>query len=242
MPKECSVYIDEAGDLGVNRGTQWFVLTAVIIDSIEEPSIRATMKMIRSRLNKDNIHFREIKDFSKRSFVVRELSKHNFTFTNILFDTTKFDRQKMQNERIAYNYICRYLIERVSWFLRDTDRRGKIVLSSRGNSRDKELIKYISDKLIRYDFNEVENRFSKVMTLQAPEWDMLQLADVCATTTFYAYEKNGYGFTIPCFSKCLKSKLYIHNGKAIPYGIKYFNDSMKPSPEYFAGTQICKLT
>lgn len=28
----CTVYIDEAGDLGCNRGTQWFVLSAVIVD------------------------------------------------------------------------------------------------------------------------------------------------------------------------------------------------------------------
>lgn len=26
-----TVYIDEAGDLGIGRGTRWFVLTAVVV-------------------------------------------------------------------------------------------------------------------------------------------------------------------------------------------------------------------
>ena len=30
MSEKCTVYIDEAGDLGIGRGTHWFVLTAVI--------------------------------------------------------------------------------------------------------------------------------------------------------------------------------------------------------------------
>lgn len=40
----CKVYIDEAGDLGVCRGTQWFVLTAVIVQNNNEPAIRETLK------------------------------------------------------------------------------------------------------------------------------------------------------------------------------------------------------
>lgn len=31
MSTNCTVYIDEAGDLGINRGTQWFILSAVIV-------------------------------------------------------------------------------------------------------------------------------------------------------------------------------------------------------------------
>lgn len=29
---DCTVYIDEAGDLGYQRGTRWFVLSAVIVE------------------------------------------------------------------------------------------------------------------------------------------------------------------------------------------------------------------
>ncbi len=38
----CTVYIDEAGDLGINRGTRWFVLTACIVDKNAEPIVRSS--------------------------------------------------------------------------------------------------------------------------------------------------------------------------------------------------------
>lgn len=145
MSIPCTVYIDEAGDLGANRGTNWFVLTAVVVDATEEPKIRTTLKNIKLKLNLQNIHFRTIKDFNRRCYIVQELSQNDFTYVNILFDTTQMDKAKMPTDVLAYNYICRYLIERVSWFMRDTDRRGKIVLSSRGTTRDAELIDYIAN-------------------------------------------------------------------------------------------------
>lgn len=59
MTKKCSIYIDEAGDLGVNRGTQWFVLSAVIIDQEYEKQERQAFKNLKSRLNLNTIHFRK---------------------------------------------------------------------------------------------------------------------------------------------------------------------------------------
>ncbi|MCD8150735.1 MAG: DUF3800 domain-containing protein [Clostridiales bacterium] len=241
ITKECTVYIDESGDLGVNRGTQWFVLTAVVVDMEDEPAIRQTIMSLRSHLNVNCIHMRTIKDFSRKRFIVRELSKHNFTYMNILFDTHKFDLNKMTSERIAYNYICRYLIERVSWLLRDTNRIGNIVLSSRGTSKDGELIDYIKSKLMNYEFNNVSKCFASIKSYSAPSRDLLQLADVCATTMFWSYEKNGYGFITPCFARQLKKKLYSRNGQIMSYGIKYFSDEMKPDTDYFSGSKVCDI-
>ena len=48
---DCTVYIDEAGDLGYKRGTRWFVLSAVIVDKNEESAIRKKMLQVKSRLN-----------------------------------------------------------------------------------------------------------------------------------------------------------------------------------------------
>ena len=40
MSTQCTIYIDEAGDLGINRGTRWFVLTSVIVNKESELNIR----------------------------------------------------------------------------------------------------------------------------------------------------------------------------------------------------------
>jgi hypothetical protein len=45
----CTVYIDESGDLGINRGTRWFTLSGVIVNEESESDIRKTIKDIRSK-------------------------------------------------------------------------------------------------------------------------------------------------------------------------------------------------
>ena len=87
----CTVYIDESGDLGINRGTRWFVLSAVVVDKADEPNIRARINQIRSQLNIKEIHLKKIQNFNKRALIVCELNSEQFTYMNVLVDTNKFD-------------------------------------------------------------------------------------------------------------------------------------------------------
>lgn len=248
MPAKCTVYIDEAGDLGINRGTQWFVLTAVIINKDSESHMRNILKAIKKDLNLDNIHFRKLRNFEQRAYVVSKICDSDFDYINIILDTSKLNLHKLKTSRstltekpsvILYNHACRYLIERTSWLLRDTDRTGEIILSSRGTSRDTELIDYIN-KLLTYPGNEIANQFSKICSKTAESWDMLQLADICATSMFYYHEINTYGFLLPCHTMKLRQFLYQRNGSVDKYGIKYYSDEMKPNQNYFSDHMVCK--
>lgn len=237
---DCTVYIDEAGDLGINKGTKWFVLSAVVVDKSDEPSIRAKLNTIKSRLNVQQIHLRTIQDFYKRAVIVQELNGENFTYMNILVDTTKFDISKIPSATVAYNYVCKYLLQRVSWHLEKHGKMGDIVLSARGTSRDGELITYIKDKLLPYPGNSINAAvFNKISAKSAGSWDLLQLADVCATTMFTTYEENRYGFTTPCYSTAMNSHLYRKHGKVNSYGIKFFTPDMKPNIAELRKTRIC---
>ena len=236
----CTVYIDEAGDLGVGKGTRWFVLSAIIVDKNDEPAIRTKLSAIKTRLNAKEIHLRKISDYYRRAFIVQEISDEKFTYMNVIADTNKFDRSKISSTEVAYNYLCRMLLERVSWFLRDTGRTADVVLSARGTKRDGELIEYIQNKLIPYSGNQiVSNTLEKISAKQAAKWDLLQLADICATTMFLAYEENGWGFCTPCFSRVLQSHLYTYHGKIDSYGIKYFTPDMKPGVNELKNSWMC---
>lgn len=237
---DCTVYIDEAGDLGIGRGTNWFVLTAVIVDKKHEPSIRAKIQQIKSRLNLREIHFRNLSDFNRKAFAVRELSCEEFVYMNVLVDTSKFDISRIPSTTIAYNYVCKYLLQRVSWYLEKHNQVADIVLSARGTSRDGELIEYITDKLLPYPDNNIcASVFNKISAKTASSWDLLQLADVCATTMFLSHEENGFGFCVPCFSSALSNHLYMNNGKVSSYGIKYFTAYMKPDVEHLKSLWFC---
>lgn len=235
-----TVYIDEAGDLGIGRGTRWFVLSAVIVAKEDERAIRDKMSQIKSRLNVKEIHLRKIFEFSKRSFIVRELNSQKFTYINILVDTTKFDKTKIPNPLMAYNYVCKYLLERVSLFLVERGKVADVMLSARGTSRDGDLIRYIKEKLLPYEKNSInEAVFNKISAKGAGEWELLQLADVCATTMFLTYEINGYGFSTPCFSTAMANHLYRYRGIVESYGIKFFTNDMKPDVTQLKSTRVC---
>ena len=236
---KCNVYIDESGDLGVGKGTRWFVLTALIVDSQEEPALRNTLKNIKTKLNLREIHFRKIKDFNHRAYIVHKVSSHKFTIINVVVDTGKITLTQGKTKNgdnpslLTYNLAARYLVERVSWFLRDSNMRGDIILSSRGTSRDGELVDYIKNRLIPYQGNQISQVFDRVYSKTAASWDLLQLADVCATSWFFAYEINPYGLRVPYFAKRLASHLYCYNGKWRNYGIKYYDKNMDPGDDYF---------
>lgn len=237
---DCTAYIDEAGDLGINRGTTWFVLSGVIVEKRDETHIRATINSIKTRLNIQEIHLRKISDFNKRAFIVSELSGEPFTYMNVLVDTTKFDLSRIPDSNVAYNYICKYLRQRISSFLESTGKTADIVLSARGTKRDGELIQYITEKLLPYPTNRIDAAvFGKVSAKPASSWDLLQLADVCATTIFLTYEINGFGFCTPCFSLALQEHLYRKNGRLDSYGIKFFTPDMKPEVEELRKSRVC---
>ena len=231
-----TVYIDEAGDLGIKRGTKWFIISAVIVPISEEPSIRSTLSAIKTKFNIKDIHLRKINDFYKTAYIISQIKLHTFTTVNILMDT---DICPLKDSIKTYNYMCRILLERVAWFLRDNDSKANIVLSSRGTKRDGELIQYIKYKLIKYDYNEIPDVFCKIQSKPSSSWDLLQLADICATSMFKAYEINSLGFVTPCHINNLKDKIYKYNGKSDKYGLKYYSDNMKPDKSYFLEHRLC---
>lgn len=242
---DCTLYIDEAGDLGMNRGSDWFVLSGVLANKSDEAEIRDVIKNIRVKLNLNEIHFRKMVSFDKKVYVVSELSKCNFEYITIIADTNKLNLSKFHStptqrpSMIFYNHICRFLIEKASWLLRDTNRTADIMLSSRGTNRDNELIDYMK-KIISYKDNKIEPRFSSICAKSASSWDMLQLADVCATSMYNMHQLNGLGFITPCYTHKLQSHLYRYNGKTLlKYGMKYYDDAMAPDKNYFKDHTIC---
>ena len=234
--KHCTLYVDESGDLGIGRGTRWFVITGVVILKDDEKVIRETLSSIKTKLNIKEIHLRKMNDFNKTAYIVSKIKDLPFVTINILLDTNKL---LLKNSAMTYNHMCRFLVERASWYMRDNNLRGDIVFSSRGTRRDNELVTYIKE-LLDHEENKIAKVFENVKCKQASMWDMLQLADICATSMFRSYQINSWGFIVPCHMSSLKDKLYKHNKHVDKYGIKFYSDDMKPDAKYFEGHYMCK--
>ena len=230
MESNYTVYIDESGDLGYCRGTRWFVLSGVIVRKTDEKEIRRIIKSIRNRFNYNEIHLKKIDDYRRRLFIARELSKADFRYINILADTKVFSCRRLNGTGNAYNYLCRLLLERVSLALKTVDGCADIMLSARGTSRDAELVSYIKDKLLPYENNVIdEARFGSICAMSSNQWDLLQLADVCATSTFLAYEETEFGFCLPCLALSLAHNLFVYDGKIDGYGLKFVKPTVSPN-------------
>ena len=185
----CTLYIDESGDLGANRGTRWFVLSGVIVNNEDEPQIRQVLSAVKSKFNLKTIHWRNLSDFFKRVYIVSQLSDCRFTYINVLFDTDQYDETKISSGDYVYNFMCRLLLERASWFVDDEKRKANIVLSSRGTSKDAELVSYIEDKLFTYTWNDIKNVFEKVSAKPASSWESY----ICVKVILRVTESNTTG-------------------------------------------------
>ena len=233
---KCTLYIDESGDLGLNRGSRWFVITGTIVDEKNEPEIRSTIQSIRKKWNLNEIHMRKIYRFYEMGSIVNDIRELPFTTINIIMDTTKGQKK---SPNLMYNFLCRLLLERYSWYLRDNNLRGDVVLSSRGTEKDNDLISYINNMKLRNDNKIDASRIGKVCSHAASEWDVLQLADICATSMFKSHEIK-HECLMPCFMLSLSDHIYRYRGRILKYGIKYLEDDMQPNKQYFTDNEICR--
>lgn len=235
---EYAVYIDESGDLGIGKGTRWFVISAIVVQKDEEPLLRSAVSNIKNKLNLNCVHFRNIREFQKRLYIVKQIYNLPFTTINVIVDTSKWD---LRDSEQAYNYLSRILLERVSWFLRDNCAKADVVFSSRNTRRDKELIEYLNNKVLNYEWNKIApNTIASISSEKMEKYDMLQLADVCAAAMFKSHEPDTLGFIYPCYMNNLRDHLYTHNSKVFSYGMKYYSNNMQLDKSYIEEHSPCR--
>ncbi len=62
--KEYNVYIDESGDEGINKGSKFFILTAIIVDKEKDLEISKSIDQIKENLEmniKTQLHWKLLK-------------------------------------------------------------------------------------------------------------------------------------------------------------------------------------
>lgn len=216
--KEFNVYIDESGDEGINRGSKYFILTAIIVDKEKDLEISKSVDEIKSKLELDikvQLHWNRIHGLPNKEMIMKSISEQDLTIINIVIDTSKI---KFINSIDMYNYFSGYLYERICWYVTMLNGVANIKISSRGNLRKYNLLEFINSK--NHSIFKIDNdKISQIKIYPNSQKKLLQLADCCCSALGQALKY--HDDTTLKYVNYLKPKFYSYKGKYIGYGLKY---------------------
>lgn len=215
--KEYNVYIDESGDEGINKGSKYFILTAIIVKKDKDLEISKKVDEIKTNLEmniKSQLHWKLIKGYPNKMMIMKTIKDLDIKIINVIVDTKCI---KLIPSNNIYNYFSGYLYERICWLMQENDASANISISSRGNLSKKNLSAYLNSnnhKKFEIDSSKIKN----IKIIPNERKKLLQLADCCCSALFQALKYNDEAHFK--YIKEIKNKLYCKGKNLISYGLK----------------------
>ena len=214
---EYNIYIDESGDEGINKGSKYFILTAIIIKKEKDLEISRIVDDIKKNLEMNvdkQLHWKFLRGFPNKKMILESIKDKDITIINVIVDTYSIKYIESNN---IYNYFSGYLFERICWFMKENNALANINISSRGNLSKNELSNHInSNNHKKYEIDGSCIKSIKIIPNERKK--LLQLADCCCSALFQALKNNNTQYFE--FIKIIKNRLYKRNNKIISYGLK----------------------
>lgn len=254
-----NVYIDESGDEGFDFSkapSEWFVLGSVIVPVADDLKLVDVLRDVRQTLGREPkkpLHFRDLRHEQRLAYVDK-ITKAPVRTAAVLLHKPTLASSHLKDKGKLYFYGCRLLVERISWYCRDTfrdgglggDGKGKIVFSNRNALSVRDFENYLG-KLFSgtafVDHSEVAIHWNALSTpfetYSHGKRAGLQLADAVAGSFFRAVQPH-LGFTEPRYAEMLKPVVYERRGNYLSYGVKVYpadylkEEKLRRLREYFA--------
>ncbi len=215
--KEYNVYIDESGDEGINKGSKYFILTALIVDKEKDLEISKKVDEIKTNLEmniKSQLHWKLIKGYPNKKMIMEVVKNMDIKIINVIVDTKCI---KLIPSNNIYNYFSGYLYERICWLMNEKKAIANINISSRGNLSKKSLSNYLnSNNHKKFEIDNLKIKTIKIIPNERKK--LLQLADCCCSALFQALKYNDQKHFN--YIKEIKNKLYCKGKNLISYGLK----------------------
>ena len=212
--KEYNVYIDESGDEGIQRGSKFFIITAIVLDKSNEDKIKDSICTIKENLEiskTTQLHWNKITGSPNKKYVIDTISKEDFTIIHVVIDTSSI--KYLKSKQIYFSFF-NYLLERISLKTKDGI-VNTIYISSRSGLSTKKLKESFKNNFNNIDISKIKD----IVVKQNKFFALLQLADVCCSSFQQAlrFPSNASYY---CVFK-LKNKLFKNpNGIIKGFGIK----------------------
>jgi len=231
-------FIDESGDEGFKfeRGSSnWFVLSGYIIKKSFYQNTIDCIGNIKNEFKwqqEKHIHWKKLHHFEKKYFC-KQISHQKCTLITVcVHKPSIIEKEQFDSRYRLYFYTCRYLIERISWHIRDvynikSDLSNKILLifSNRSGMSYNELKAYFSFLQLKSEVEDIRIEwqhidFDLIKAFPPGKLEGLQLADAVAGAFYNAFEDRIPAKHETEYGQILKNKVYRHKGDFWGYGLK----------------------
>lgn len=228
-----NVYIDEAGDEGftIKNGkwvsSRWFILGALVVRQTNDLIVSNSLNEIKRKLNwrpNDPLHFTKL-NHDQKKLAIDEIKKTGlFRCCYVAVDKKAFDQPTILKtaKGFLYNYCTRYLLERVTWLIKEKNGFAHLIFEHRSTTKYDQLSYYI-EKLIADKQTQIKSGVIKSLeTLNKNQSKNLQIADTIVGSLYNALEKNRYNMVESSYILELKPFIYNRDNNYHSYGLKFF--------------------
>ncbi len=235
---EFIAYIDESGDEGFKAGaSEWFVLSAIIVAKADDPGLVQLLDGVRVTLGREPrtaLHFRDLKHPQRLPYVDAIAGAPLVAATVLVHKPSMAHPENFKAPHRLYFYTTRYLLERVSWYVRDHREGGRhgaghaeIVFSNRSSMSYEDLRNYFSwlKALAEGGRQGINIAWTAIKSDDIRAFGPMKragliVADAVASSFFYAVEPMLAGYTEDRYATMLKPAVYRYGPRYVGYGVK----------------------
>ena len=231
-----TAFIDESGHRTFSsRSSDYFVMSAVIFRARDLSASTTLLRQMREGIRRGPnypLHWRRIKNHAQRVYLARSIGAADFlTISSVVVCKRSPDPNDWagwDDPESAYLYTFRVLLERLSWIARDSATVASYMLAHVKRFKIESLRRYEAELRVaetQIAWQALDPKGGQVD--QPNRIEQLQLADLAASATALAFQRDEYGNTEPRYLREFASRLYRRGDQAkesrlTSYGLKMY--------------------
>ena len=226
-----NAYIDESGDEGfkfAEGSSQWFILAGVVVSRLDDLAGSRGIDQVKSLLGTRDplkpLHWRNLNHRRKLAYIKAVAEVTTIKVMIVALDKTRLQAgTPLATHPRMYLYLCRHLLERVSWFVREAAKGPNsvdIFFANRSSISYGELGKYIESVMLSEESRIAKGVLGRIVPQQLHQKKLLQVADAIASSAYEALNPDAYGNTDPNYFMQVVPLLYRRSGNLLSYGLK----------------------
>jgi uncharacterized protein DUF3800 len=220
-------FIDESGDEGVSgKSSPWLSLGGLIVLERDVHGSKSYLadgvgRIYTGKKVPAHVHFHKITSHSMRKALLQMLCGLNFNAIVVASRKDAFHPDALRDLKCPklYNYMARYLLERISWYGRDRNLRVNVTFASRSEVPWDAFAEYVN-KLRDQPTQIAFDYIAGLTNIPANTNSLVQSADWITSGVTCGLNPDECGDVETCYAEILWGKFWMRGKNLWSYGLK----------------------